>query len=303
MDPLSDILALMQPRTYSTGGLSAGGDWGVRFPAHGMIKCYSVVRGECWLAVDNTGEPVRLGTGSCFLLPRGRPFSLSSGRSQPVTAWEVLCREQAYNGILPLTPGDDFLILGSHFRLEGDAHSLLDVLPPVVVLESEAQRESLRWAVDRLLREMRDPQPGSTLIAQQIAYTMLAEALRLHVADEIDKDPGWLAALGDMRLREALSAIHREPARAWTLAGLAHTAGMSRTAFAQLFKGKVGKSPMEYLTHWRMALAAKRLRDPKESVASLAPAVGYRSESAFSAAFKRKWGRSPREHVRAQRAD
>ena len=64
-----------------------------------------------------------------------------------------------------------FLILGSHFRLEGDAQFLLDALPPVVLLESEAQRESLRWAVDRLLREMRKPQPGSTLIAQQTAYT------------------------------------------------------------------------------------------------------------------------------------
>ena len=64
MDPLSDILALVQPSTYATGGLSAGGDWGVRFPAHGMIKCYSVVQGECWLAVENVAEPVQLQTGA-----------------------------------------------------------------------------------------------------------------------------------------------------------------------------------------------------------------------------------------------
>ena len=198
-----------------------------------------------------------------------------------------------------MTPGDDFLVLGSHFRLEGDARFLLDALPPVVLLESEGQRESLRWAVDRLLREMRDPQPGSTLIAQQIACTMLVEALRLHVTEGSVKDPGWLAALADVRLRAVLSSIHREPARAWTLAGLAHSAGMSRTAFAQLFKAKVGKSPMEYLTHWRMTIAAKRLKNPKESISSMAPAVGYKSESAFSAAFKRELGSSPREHIRA----
>ncbi len=182
MDPLSDILALLQPQTYATGGLSAGGDWGVRFPAHGMIKCYSVVRGECRLTVDNIAEPIRLRTGSCFLLPRGWPFSLSSGPAQPPAAWETLSQQERYNGILPLTPGDDFIILGSHFRLEGNARFLLDALPPILLLESEAQRETLRWAVDRLLREMRDSQPGSTLIAQQIACTMLVEALRLHVA-------------------------------------------------------------------------------------------------------------------------
>jgi len=300
MDPLSDILALVQPRTYATGGFSAGGDWGVRFPAHGMVKCYSVVRGECWLAVDNIAEPIRLQTGSCFLLPRGWPFSLSSEPSQPLKSWEMLSQQERYNGIMPLTPGEDFLILGSHFRLEGDARFLLDALPPVVLLESEEQRQSLRWAVDRLLREMRDPQPGGTLIAQQIAYTMLVEALRLHVAEDIGKDPGWLAALGDVRLRAALSSIHGEPARAWTLAGLAHAAGMSRTAFAQLFKQKVGKSPMEYLTHWRMTIAANRLKNPKESISSIAPAVGYQSESAFSAAFKREWGSSPREYSRAK---
>ena len=303
MDPLSDILALVEPRTYSTGGISAGGDWGVRFPAHGMIKCYSVVRGACWLSVEGVAEPIQLQTGSCLLLPRGWPFSLSTKLSQPLRSWELLSQQERYNGILPLTPGDDFLILGSHFRLEGDARFLLDALPPIVLLDSEAQRDSLRWAVDRLLREMRDPQPGSTLIAQQIAYTMLVEALRLHVSEDEGKSPGWLAALADARLRAALSSIHQEPARPWTLAGLAHVAGMSRTAFAQLFKVKVGRPPMEYLTHWRMTLASKRLEGPKESVFSIASAVGYKSESAFSAAFRRTRGSSPRKHHRAEGAD
>ncbi len=303
MDPLSDILPLVQPSTYATGGLSAGGDWGVHFPAHGMIKCYSVVRGECWLTVENVAEPIRLQTGSCLLLPQGWPFSLTSGLSQPLKLWEILSQQERYNGILPVTPGDDFLILGSHFRLEGDARFLLDALPPVVLLESETQRKSLRWAVDRLLHEMRDPQPGSTLIAQQIAYTMLVEALRLHVSEDVEKSQGWLTALADARLRAALSSIHQEPARAWTLADMAHVAGMSRTAFAQLFREKVGRPPMEYLTHWRMILAAKRLKEPKESVSSVASAVGYKSESAFSAAFRRMRGSSPRMHIRAKGAD
>ena len=112
--------------------------------------------------MQNVAEPVRLTTGSCVLLPLGWPFSLTSDLLHPLQTRGILSQQERYNGILPLTPGNDFLILGSHFRLEGDARFLLDVLPPVVRLESEAQRESLRWAVDRLLREMRDPQPGST---------------------------------------------------------------------------------------------------------------------------------------------
>ncbi len=302
MDPLSDILALVKPQTYATGGLSAGADWGVQFPAHGMIKCYSVVRGECWLAVHGVAEPLQLTAGSCFLLPKGWPFSLSSDPSQQLTSWTTLSDQQRYNGILSITPGDDFLILGSHFRLQGDAGFLLDSLPPVVLLESETQRASLQWAVERLLREMCDPQPGGTLIAQQIACTMLVEALRLHVAGE-NNSPGWLAGLADGSLRPALACMHREPARVWTLSELAHATGMSRTAFAQRFRARVGQTPMEYLTNWRMALAAKLLKDEKKPVSFVAASVGYQSESAFSATFKRHRGSSPRTFVRAHRSD
>ena len=303
MDPLSDILSLLRPQTYVTGGLSAGGAWGVRFPTHNVIKCYSVVKGECWLSVENVPHPIHLQAGSCVLLPRGWPFILASDLSLPHRgSWELLSKRERYNGILPVSPGDDFLVLGSHFEVDGDVRFLLDVLPPIVMLEKDPQKNSLRWAVERILCEMRDPQPGGTLIAQQIAYTMLVEALRLHMADDQQRSPGWLSALADSRMRAALSSMHKEPGRSWTLHDLARSAGMSRTAFAQVFKRSVGKSPMDYLTHWRMTLAAKQLQNGGETISSIAPSLGYKSESAFRAAFRRHWGASPREHIRAQRA-
>ena len=139
------------------------------------------------------------------------------------------------------------------------------------------------------------------MIAQQVSYTMLVEALRLHAAEGIKRDAGWLAALADGRLRAALSCMHQELARSWTLADLAHAAGMSRTAFAQLFREKVGQPPIGYMSHRRLTVAARMLQDPNESVSLVASKVGYNSESAFSAAFKRKWGRTPREHMRNER--
>jgi AraC-like DNA-binding protein len=303
MDPLSDVLSLLRPRTYVTGVLTAGGQWSLSFPAHEGIKCYSVVTGECWLSMESVHEPARLKAGSCLLFPHGRPFVLASDLTLPPRdAWELLSTVGRYNGILSASPGEDFFVLGSHFALEGDARVLLDVLPPIVMLEKESQRESLRWAVERMLHEMRDPQPGGTLIAQQMAYTLLVEALRLHLADDLRRGKGWLFALADRRMKAALSCIHGEPARAWTLKDLARSAGMSRTAFAQAFKRTVGTSPMDYLTQWRMTLAAKRMQDTGETISSIAPALGYKSESAFSAAFKRRWGASPREHMRANRA-
>ncbi|HEY0815725.1 MAG TPA: AraC family transcriptional regulator, partial [Pseudonocardia sp.] len=47
------------------------------------------------------------------------------------------------------------------------------------------------------------------------------------------------------RLRPALELIHRHPDRPWTVADLAATASMSRTAFAVNFKTTVGMSPLD----------------------------------------------------------
>ena len=102
----------------------------------------------------------------------------------------------------------------------------------------------------------------------------------------------------------AIGAMHGDPAHGWTLAELAARAGMSRSTFALKFKQTVGKSPMEYLTRWRMMLAADRLGNTDrlgnaaEPVAAIAQSLGYESESAFSTAFKRVMGCSPRRYGR-----
>ena len=299
MDPLSDVLSLLKPRTYVTGGLSAGGEWSIHLPAYEGIKCYAVVAGECWLSVVGVEHPVRLRAGNCLLLPHGRPFVLARDLTlPPVDARTVISSVERYNGVLQVSPGNDFFLLGSHFALEGDPRFLLDVLPPIVMLEDETHRESMRWAVERMLREMRDFQPGGTLVAQQVAYTLLVEALRLYIADAAQQGTGWLFALADTRMRAALSCIHQCPAHAWTLQELARSVGMSRTAFAQTFKRTVGESPMAYITRWRLTLAANRIQDKREPISSVAPSLGYQSESAFSAAFKRQWGSSPRQYLR-----
>jgi AraC-like DNA-binding protein len=304
VDPLSDVLSLVKPRAYVTGGLAGGDPWSIRLPAYDGIKCYAVAAGVCWVEVDGVDEPVQLRPGSCVLLPHGRPFVLTSDLAiPPVDARTLLLAvEKRHDGVLALSPGNNFFVLGSHFALEGDARFLLDVLPPIVVPEDSAQRESTRWAIERMVREMRDFQPGGTLVAQQVAYMLLVEALRLHVASNAPRGSGWLFALADARMERALTCIHQSPGQPWTVEELARSAGMSRTAFAQVFKRTVGETPMSYLTRWRMTVAANRLQDERASIASVAPSLGYQSESAFSAAFKRQWGSSPRDYVRGRRA-
>jgi AraC-like DNA-binding protein len=125
---------------------------------------------------------------------------------------------------------------------------------------------------------------------------MLVQALRLHLAEGLRGGVGWLFALADKQIGAAISALHDDPARRWTVQALAKRAGMSRSTFAVKFKQTVGSSPLEYLTRWRMLLAGDRLTNSSEPISVIAPSLGYESESAFSTAFKRVMGCSPRQY-------
>ena len=156
----------------------------------------------------------------------------------------------------------------------------------------------MRWSLERMKEELRDPQPGGSLIAQQLAYMMLVQALRLHLADTASGGVGWLFALADKQMSAAITCMHDDPARRWTLKELAERVGMSRSIFALRFKETVGATPMEYLTRWRMLLAGERLNTSDDSLSVIALSLGYESESAFGKAFKRVMGCSPRQYSR-----
>lgn len=308
MDPLSDVLALLKPRSYVSAGFDAGGDWAVRYPPNIGIKCYSIVSGQCWLAVDGVADPALLKAGDCFLLPGGRPFVMASDLSLPPTDSAEIFAAPRVDGVIRHNGGGACLMVGSRFSLEhSHASILLAMLPPVVHLRREADQEALLWSVKRMMRELHEQRPGSALMAEHLAHMMLILALRLHMEEGAkstgaDAAVGWLFALADRQMGAALSAMHAQPAQRWTLEALAQRAGMSRSAFALKFKTMVGASAMEYLTRWRMLLAGDKLRHSGAPISVIAPSLGYESESAFSTAFKRVMGSSPREYARQQGA-
>ncbi|HEY0257624.1 MAG TPA: AraC family transcriptional regulator [Candidatus Methylacidiphilales bacterium] len=296
MDPLSDVISLLKPTKYLVGGFEAGGAWSIRFGAYEGIKCYAVTSGTCWLAMDGIGKPLLLKQGDCFLLPHGWPFVVASDLNLPPDDWRRHFVGSPEGTLVKLNESQGVTVVGSHFQLAGpQVEMLLKLLPPIVHLQSETDRESLRWAFDRMRQELIDPKPGSDLIVQQLAYMIFVQALRLHL-DE-GNGVGWLFALSDKHVGAAIAAIHREPARRWTVATLALEVGLSRSGFAARFRQLVGDGPIEYLTRWRMLLAGRSL-SRGEPVGAIARSVGYESESAFSTAYKRVMGSTPRRRAR-----
>jgi AraC-like DNA-binding protein len=96
----------------------------------------------------------------------------------------------------------------------------------------------------------------------------------------------------------AIASMHDDPGYPWTLESLAERVGMSRSVFALRFRETVGATPMEYLTRWRMLLAADRLKNSSDGLSAIAQSLGYESESAFGKAFRRVMGSSPRQYTR-----
>ena len=162
---------------------------------------------------------------------------------------------------------------------------------------------SLRYA----LREARSPRPGGAGVLAKLAEVLFIEVLRLYMNEQSAGRTGWLAGVGDRIVGGALNALHARPAHAWTLEELAREAGTSRSVLAERFQHLVGSSPIQYLTQWRMLLAANLLCRSNAPLARIAEDVGYQTDTAFSRAFRREYGAPPaawrrrhstREHAR-----
>jgi AraC-like DNA-binding protein len=246
-------------------------------------------------------EAIYLQTGDVVALPHGRAFCLAGDPSTtPVDIMKVLSaplkgRIVSWNG------GGACLALSALFTFSGDqAQMLLGVLPLVIHIRNDADRVTMRWYLERMMEVARESRPGGVLLGEHLAQMMLIEVLRLHLEDRVTSKIGWLFALADQPICTAMTAMHGDPGRRWTLQELARLAGMSRSAFAVRFKEKVGVSAMDYLIRWRMLLAADKLVKADEPVAAVARSLGYESESAFGFAFKREMGCSPRQYCRTR---
>jgi AraC-like DNA-binding protein len=162
---------------------------------------------------------------------------------------------------------------------------LLKVSPPPGP-EAEWLAASVRYAHQQPSAGAPDP------LRHRIPEMLLVEALRQHLTSGTAEAAGWMAALADPLVGQALVSIHREPAREWTVASLAEELAVSRSVLAARFVDRLGESPMRYLALWRLQLAAQALEEGA-TVSEAALSVGYESEPAFSRAFKRHTGVAP----------
>jgi AraC-like DNA-binding protein len=172
---------------------------------------------------------------------------------------------------------------------------LLAALPRIVRVDASDGdlRSWLHTYMHMRAAERSGWRPGGDCVLSKLSELMFVEAVRRYVDALPPGRTGWLAGLRDPHVGHALGLIHQSPARPWTVAGLGRAVGLSRSALAERFTALIGQPPMQYLTQWRLTLAAHRLQVSQRPAAAVAEEVGYDSEAAFSRAFKREFGLPP----------
>ncbi|MFB7383619.1 AraC family transcriptional regulator [Kitasatospora purpeofusca] len=305
MDILSDTLAALRTGRPSVVRTEARAPWGVRFQPIAGAGFHVVVEGRCVL-LPIGGDPIELGPGDVVFLRRGTDHAICDAiASEPVAF--VPDRVDRSSPIGSFAVGDggarSVLVCGAYHLDIDRPHPLLGDLPEVIHLPAGPGRHpALRSAVDQLCGEIHRPEPGSDSVVTALVDLLLLYILRSWYAElPREQTQGWASALNDPLIAPALKAIHDDPAHPWTVESLGGRAGLSRAAFARRFTAVVGEPPLSYLTTWRMAIAARMLRETGASLSDVAENAGYTSEFAFARAFKRHFGAPPGAYRRERR--
>jgi AraC-like DNA-binding protein len=259
-------------------------------------------RGNCWLSVEGIPEPIPLTGGDCILLARGTSIVLSdSPRTRPGSTFrEIAAKANSHVACFGGGGAPTTVVCGSLSFERASLKPITQLLPRFILIKADqAHTLALHCTMQALALEMAEQAPGSEVVATRLAEVLFIQALRAHIASEVEwRNKGWLRAIFDPQIGAALRAVHDSVSTPWTVESLAAAAGMSRSAFAARFKELLGQTPLEYVTEWRMQKAMELLQQRDKKLIDVARLVGYESDAAFSKAFKRVVGPNPGEYLK-----
>jgi AraC-like DNA-binding protein len=316
VDALSDVLRAVRltgaiffdiNATEPWVAATPGGDSiiGGMFPGAEHLICYHVItRGRCYGSLPGE-SPVELKAGDVIVFPHGDAHFLSSAPGMTATP-NLDMYHRPTDGQLPFSismgeshPDPSRFVCGFLGCDARPFNPLLNALPRIITV-SERAGGAIAALVQFAVTESKEPRLGGESVLGRLSELMFVEVVRRYLETLPPDRTGWLAGLRDPHVGRALTALHRGPARAWTLESLAREVGVSRSVLAERFTEFVGQPAMQYLTNWRMQLAANALLSGMDNIAEIAEQVGYESEAAFSRAFKKAVGMPPGEWRRTR---
>jgi AraC-like DNA-binding protein len=296
-DVLADLLDTLRLATITYGRFELGAPWGIQLPDDDVAHIVVVGRGTAYLQPEGIHRPVVLSTGDLALLPHGGAHTLrDAAGSVPQVLGPAEC--QRIRTARPVRLGGDgarttLVMAAFRFRMAHRTLSLQRLSRCIHIAADEpAASRWLASTVQMLIAESSSSDPGAAIVINRLADVLLVQAIRTFIATS-DCGKHGLRALADPQIGSALALIHEQPGAPWTVETLAAAVTLSRSGFAARFSALVGAAPLEYLTRWRMTVAAKLLRESDLTMIDVARQVGYQSEASFNRAFKRCEGMAP----------
>ena len=304
-DPLSEVLETFPLPIRFAGRIELTAPWGLSLTQR-SAAVLAVRDGRCWLTASANGQATPVVSGDVILLSPACGHELRDMPTSSAVPIERLteCAQVDRQGVLASGGGGaKTSFLGGVLQFDSVAvHPLSAFIAPVVHLKKrEAEQAVLLEEIVRLIdRELTIGLPGARGIVDRLVEILFIQIARVRLAETAGVCESSMRGMLHPDLSTALTLIHRQPEKSWTVAKLAEQATMSRSAFSATFAKVLGKPPLQYLRERRMQLACRLLRDPLLGLKEIASRVGYESVSAFSAAFKRFSGMAPGDYRRSE---
>ena len=308
-----DVLAEMLRAVRLTGSVFLNASFSAPFGVHSPKRYdertpmahlrhisvfHLIAAGGCTIEIA-TGEQKTVSAGDILLLPFADAHKFWNGDFVDMAFAPDLMRPGPFQGMWTVNYGGGGettrMVCGYIESSEFLFGPVFRSLPPLLVERTGDDRVGalLTSTVKEILILADAAAPGTELMLGRLMELLFIEVVRRYAAQLPASAKGWFAALNDPIVGRALQCVHGDPARRWTVDELARAAGASRTVLADRFHAVMGRAPIEYVTGWRMQLAADKIRNSENSLAAIAADVGYESEAAFNRAFKRVTGVTP----------
>lgn len=306
-----DILAEILDRVRLGGTLlyhfELGDPWNLALPQRPYALFHYISPGSppATLALEQ-GRELRMNPGDFVVVSRGEPHEIySDRRTKPFSVLD-LDRSSAHRGVVrhggnahPYST----MICGKFTVARPSRNSVLELLPPVLLLKPTEDGEWLEAILRRMVSESARERPGQGIALSRLTEVLFVEVLRSWIKSLGPGEGGWLGAMADPHIGPALQLIHERPERPWTLDDLGQRVGLGRSAFSARFTKLVGQSMYRYLIVRRMEEAAFLLESSDDGIARIATRVGYETVAAFSKVFLRHHGLSPGRYRAVRRSD
>jgi AraC-like DNA-binding protein len=307
MDELTSVLD--GPRAQNAFVVKAimAPPWAIRIQDEAPVTITAILRGNCWIRYDD-GYLAHAQAGDVAIMRSPDPYEVAD--SQDTEAAIVIHPGQRcttldgveLHDVMTLgtrtwgntTDDRATIMLTGTYHLDGDLdrHLLASLPRHIRVGRADAATSIVALLSDEIAKNL----PGQQAVLDRLLDLLLVSSLRTWFDGQGDKAPAWYRAHQDPLIGPSLRLMQHQPAEPWSVAKLASAAGCSRAVFARRFRELVGQPPMEFLTEWRLSLAADQLREPSRGLSAVASSVGYATPYALSIAFKRVRGVSPAEY-------